>query len=267
MSLKVIGDKSWEWYKEHKRLAIFIALIIIVPMIIIAIPFCFFFTSPCESVGSPIGVEPQKLDVSLSPGKNFNKTISIKAYETGYVNLTRNAIKPMYDWVNFSNNGNVSVEADRTDYVNVEFKIPENATPGEYKGTIEITHNLFLFSWDDVRRDNNKGLRRSLKDVYKINWSENAKISKSDDNKTINITKLVPCFRYVAKITIDEKNEKATLKINDGNVYTLIIKKENGKQNIYRSVKEEIPMKEIPILLTIEPRETSPKNVSILLVP
>jgi hypothetical protein len=218
-------------------------------------------------VGSPIGVEPQKLDVSLSPGENFTKTISICANETGYVNGTLNAIEPMKKWLKFSNKENVSVAADRTYYVNVEFKILENANPGEYKGRIEITHNQFLFSWDDVPGNDSKRLRRSLKDVYKIDWAENAKISKSHDNKTITINKRKVFFCTIgeANITIAEENDKATLKINDGNVYTLIVKKdkkEKDKRNIYRSVKEKIP-----IILTIKTREINLKNVSTLLLP
>jgi|LGVF01.1.fsa_nt_gb hypothetical protein len=269
MCLKKI--KKWpEKYPRRIIIAILILFCIFTAIV-------FYFTLPEDVAKTKIVVEPQKLDVSLSPGENFTKTISISVKKQGDVNITLYANKPMYDWVNFSNNENVRVEADRTDYVNVEFEIPENATPGEYKGTIEITHNQSLFSWDDIPGKDSKRLQRLFKDLYLIDWAENGNISKSHDNNTITIIKFKsPAVIHirslsgaetfnctiVANITIDDKEEKVTLKIKDGNVCTLIVKHENGKQNIYRRVKEKIP-----IILTIKPREIIPKNVSILLVP
>ena len=60
-------------------------------------------------------------------------------------------------------------------------------------------------------------------------WAEKAKISKSDDCKTI----LISTDENSAEIKIDEEKEKATLKIGDGRTHDLTVKKENDKLNIY----------------------------------
>jgi hypothetical protein len=54
-------------------------------------------------------------------------------------------------------------------------------------------------------------------------------MSKSDDGKVICIVK----DENSAEIMLDEKKEKATLKISDGRTYDLEVKKENNKLNIY----------------------------------
>jgi hypothetical protein len=124
--------------EEHLRITITLFFIILA-FIIGAFFFC-VFTPQNESVGSPIGVEPQKLDVSLSQGENFTKTISISVKKQGDVNITLYANKLMYDWVP-SINRSFHVEANETYYINVEFVNLSNATFGEYEGRIEITHN------------------------------------------------------------------------------------------------------------------------------
>ncbi|MEA2000006.1 MAG: HEPN domain-containing protein [Euryarchaeota archaeon] len=94
----------------------------------------------------------------------------------------------------------------------------------------------YLFSWDDVHNDRIEELIRFpellkfLMDDLDINWADNAEILKSDDCKTIRISK----EENSAEIKIDEKKEKASLKISYGIPHALKIKKENGKLNIYR---------------------------------
>lgn len=123
-----------------KKDIILIAIVIIIGASI-GISLYLFFTS------SQIAFAPQKLDVSLSPGENFTKTISIRAIGIGTINVTLNANEPIDKWVHFSNKGKksesveVPIEVGKTSYVNVKLDIPQNTTPGEYKCAIEITHN------------------------------------------------------------------------------------------------------------------------------
>ena len=68
-----------------------------------------------------------------------------------------------------------------------------------------------LFSWDDVPGEDDGEFRKYLKDKYQIGWVEKPKFHKSKDGITIRIDK----DENSAKITIDEKAGKATLKIRD----------------------------------------------------
>jgi len=98
---------------------------------------------------------------------------------------------------------------------------------------IELLNDRFkkkYFSWNDVPENDNKRLRRFLKDDFGVVWAETAKISKSTDGKTISIYK----DGNLAEITIDANEEKATLMISDGGTHDLIVKKENSKLNIYK---------------------------------
>lgn len=166
------------WFYRNKALIIAL-IIIIIPSIIL-----FFIYSP------QIAVEPQKLDLSLSPGENFTKTISIGAIGRGDIGVTLVATEPIDKWVNLSK---------------------------------------YLFCWDNVPGKDNETLLRVLREDFDINRAENANISKSEDGKTLNITK----GYNSTQIKIDEKKGKATLKISDGKIHNLKVKKENGKRNIY----------------------------------
>jgi hypothetical protein len=87
----------------------------------------------------------------------------------------------------------------------------------------------YLFSWDNVHRDESERLLSFLSDDLHIGWVKDAKILIFGVSKTIRIFE----DENSAEIMIDEKNEKATLKINDGRTLSLKVKKENGKLNIY----------------------------------
>ena len=91
--------------------------------------------------------------------------------------------------------------------------------------TIEITPEEYLFSWDNVPENDSERLLRFLRVNLDIDWAGNAEISKSDDRKTIHISK----DENSAEIMIDKTEEKATLKISDGRTLGLKVKRENGK--------------------------------------
>ena len=95
-----------------------------------------------------------------------------------------------------------------------------------------LSESLYLFSWDNVPGNDSEKLISFLRDDIDIGWAENVKIRKLDDGKTIHISK----DKNSAEILIDEKKEKATLKISSGRTHDLKVKKENGKLNIYESL-------------------------------
>jgi len=90
----------------------------------------------------------------------------------------------------------------------------------------------YLFSWDNVPGNDNERLLRFLRDDLDIGWMENAEIRKSNDGNTLCIFK----DEHAAEIVIDEKKEKASLKISDDRTLDLKVKKENGKLNIYENL-------------------------------
>ena len=85
----------------------------------------------------------------------------------------------------------------------------------------------YLFSWDNIPGNDSEKLLRFLRDDLNIGWAENAEIRKSDDS--IHIIK----DKNSAEITIDERKEKAILKIGDDRSHDLQVKKEKGELNIY----------------------------------
>ena len=93
----------------------------------------------------------------------------------------------------------------------------------------------YLFSWSSVPGDDKEKLVRFLSKDLEIDWAENAEIKKSNDSMTISIFK----DENTAKIIMDDKKEKAILKISDGRSIDLKVKKEKDKLNIYALSKDE----------------------------
>ena len=94
----------------------------------------------------------------------------------------------------------------------------------------------YSFSWNNIhKKEDSKRFLKNLNDYHKIDWVENAEIRKSDNGKIIRIFK----DENSAEIMIDEKEEKASLKISDGRAYDLKVKEENGKYYI-GFLKEDI---------------------------
>jgi len=102
----------------------------------------------------------------------------------------------------------------------------------------------YLFSWDNVPGNDSDIFPKFLRNDLDIDWTQNAEISKSDNDKTIRIVK----DESSAEIVIDEKKEKATLKISDGRTSSLKVKKEGGKLNIYKNrIGEHKVEKQVPV--------------------
>ena len=109
----------------------------------------------------------------------------------------------------------------------------------ENKWKLEKVVDKLLFSWDSVPGADDKKLIRFLKDDFDIEWAESAEIRKSD-NTTISIS----TNEKSAEIKMDEKKEKAILKISDGRTHDLKIKTENDKLNIYKAKIVEEALKD-----------------------
>ena len=84
----------------------------------------------------------------------------------------------------------------------------------------------YLFSWDNVPGNENERLIKYLKDKFDINGVE---ISKSRDDMTLSISE----DETLAKIIMDGKKKKASLKICDDRTSNLKVKTEESMLNIY----------------------------------
>jgi hypothetical protein len=114
-------------------------------------------------------------------------------------------------------------------------RLEEDISPKKMLTYIKLKEE-YLFSWDNVPETDGERLLRFLSDDLDICWAENAEISKSDDGKTIHISK----DKISAKITINEKKEKAILKIRGGRTHDLKVKKEDDKLNIYKEETDPV---------------------------
>ena len=138
------------------------------------------------------------------------------------------------------------VLADYHFYREMEAKRKQKYKTISLKPILKLIHKLrleklirkhvgFLFSWDSVPGGDNENLINFLRYDFNINWAVNAEIRKSNEGKTIHISK----DENSAEIMMDEKKRKALLKIGDSRTYDLIVIKENGKLNIYRFLEKE----------------------------
>jgi NDP-sugar pyrophosphorylase family protein len=98
-----------------------------------------------------------------------------------------------------------------------------------------------LFNWNDVPGDN-KELKKNLEERFNIAWIEDAKISKSPDDMTINIS----MDENSAKIIMNEKREEAILKIDAGESHDLKVRAENPKLTIYDETNKISKFEEKP---------------------
>nr|CBH38611.1 hypothetical protein, containing PKD domain [uncultured archaeon] len=107
-------------------------------------------------------------------------------------------------------------------------------TSEDYIGAFEITwaereECRYLFNWSRVPGNDSEKLIQFLVDVLDLGWAENATITKSVDEMSINITD----DGNTATITIDENKETATVKVGDEIIYVLDVRIEDDTLNIY----------------------------------
>lgn len=85
----------------------------------------------------------------------------------------------------------------------------------------------YLFSWENVPGDESKNLSKYLKNDLEIDWVNNAKIIKTDDNNTIRV------FTPENSLELKLAEDKNAVLITPNNIQ-LKVKEENGKLCIYK---------------------------------
>lgn len=106
---------------------------------------------------------------------------------------------------------------------------PDSPDPKKYS-------RVYLFDWANVPGNDNGKLIKFLKDDLGINWVNNAKIIKLDDDKVIRI------FSGNNSIEIVLLNEeKAIIKLGNGKTYDLQVEMDRGKYYIYSPVLYSTP--------------------------
>jgi hypothetical protein len=174
-------------------------------------------------LGPQIVVEPPKLDVSLSPGENFTKTISIGAIGKGGTNVTLKPTESINEYVNLTEKP-ILVVVNKTSYVNVLFEIISmNTTPGEYRGAIQILDNAKVKAEVPVFIKIHKTMVQivGIEAPLKVNKSEyykiTAKIKNIGDHDALGVTASVNSTEGLVwakwesnteKIPIIHKNEE-----------------------------------------------------------
>ncbi|RCV64734.1 Beta-propeller repeat-containing protein [Methanophagales archaeon] len=109
-------------------------------------------------------------------------------------------------------------------------------TSEDYIGEFEITWAAreeckYLFNWSRVPGNDSEKLIRFLVDNLDIKfyWAENATITKSSDDKIINIS----TDGRSAEIIMGANNETATVKVGSETIYVLEVRTEDGTLNVY----------------------------------
>ncbi|MFZ3168848.1 MAG: tetratricopeptide repeat protein [Candidatus Methanoperedens sp.] len=96
--------------------------------------------------------------------------------------------------------------------------------------------NNFLFSWDEIPRNDSVRLIEFLKQKYSIDWVKTAKIEKIDNDKTIKVS----VGKYYLSLSLNNEKSKVNLRIDDGITDDFIAMKENGTLNIYKNKEKEL---------------------------
>lgn len=86
-----------------------------------------------------------------------------------------------------------------------------------------------LFRWNNIPGNDSSKFLNFLNDYLNIKWARLAKISKSEDGKTI----LIFTERKSIEITLDKSKRKDLLKFSNGRTYNIMVKEENNNVNIY----------------------------------
>ncbi|KCZ72624.1 thiol:disulfide interchange protein [Candidatus Methanoperedens nitroreducens] len=97
----------------------------------------------------------------------------------------------------------------------------------------QLAQEKDLFIWDNVPGDDSDEIMMYLREDLDTRWVDNAKIIKTDEDRTIRIF----TEEKSAEIMIDENKEKAKLKISDDKIYNLKVEQKNDKYIISQENK------------------------------
>ncbi|KAF5424734.1 hypothetical protein C5S42_12435 [Candidatus Methanomarinus sp.] len=118
-------------------------------------------------------------------------------------------------------------------FVKLEYGERGNYRYEQIPGDISCIDEEYLFCWNDIPgTENEDRLLEYLRENHFINWANKdyVDIIKTEDNRIIFIIRKND---RSDKIMIYRKEDKAILKIDSGKNHELIVKGEDGKQNIY----------------------------------
>jgi CRISPR-associated endonuclease Cas3-HD len=93
--------------------------------------------------------------------------------------------------------------------------------------------NRYLFSWDEILKNDTGILIDFLWKSYNLDWLKTATIDKINDDTTINVSAEKNCI----SLSLDNEKSKVILIINKVRIDEFIVKTENGKLKIYEKGK------------------------------
>jgi len=91
----------------------------------------------------------------------------------------------------------------------------------------------FLFNWKEIPGSDDKKLKNFLNQDFSIDWVKTGKIEKINDDRTIRISDDNDNF---LSLELDDKKTKVNLIIDGDKIDELIVKPENDKLNIYKTI-------------------------------
>lgn len=94
--------------------------------------------------------------------------------------------------------------------------------------------NEYLFSWKEIPGNDSERLTDFLKSNYDLDWVKTAKIAKTDDDKTI----MINAGEKFISLNLCNENTELDIKIDNVKTDKFIVKTENDKLNIYKTVIE-----------------------------
>ena len=142
------------------------------------------------------------------------------------VAITR-ILKPrqvIHYYVSYSIDDFISASENDTKYLHVPYQSFHNV---QVSKCVRVSKCKW-FSWDNVPGSDNKSLLKILNEYLKITWTENATITKNNNNTIIISSK---DEQHTAKIIMgrNRRDTIAILEINDGNICYLKIEGEDNR--------------------------------------
>lgn len=93
---------------------------------------------------------------------------------------------------------------------------------------------MYVFSWDEIPGKDNGLLIKFLMQKFDIDWVKTAKIEKTNDDKTINVS----TEKNSLSLKLNDEKTEVILEIDDGRTNKLVAENGIGKLNIYAAIGE-----------------------------
>lgn len=122
---------------------------------------------------------------------------------------------------------------------------------------------IYLFNWNNVPGDDTERLIRFLIDHLGISWAYGATVRKSNDGGTIDIS----MGEHSVILQIDEKNENATIRTNDGGIRYLPVKEGHNKLSVYGDSKLRYSVMNVARLGNVQDDDETITTGKLMLIP